>query len=272
MGVVLGLGVGAGLLLILSGLPDRSPAKPRRDRSLPSPGLLMRCVGAGAAAGLLGLGVTAVPVLGLLAGIVGAGVPLLWQARSRARRLREHRSAWPDAIDAMVGGLRAGMPLGETLAALAETGPDPLRPHFAAFAVQWRCGASFDQAVTALAVDADDPVADRIVVSLRLAMRSGSAQTGAALTTLGDFLRADARMRAEIEARQSWTVNAARVAVAAPWLVVALLSTRPESVAAYASPTGSLLLLGAAVACVVAYLTMRRIARLPSLTRLEVHR
>ena len=37
------------------------------------------------------------------------------------------------------------------------------------------------------------------------------------------MLREDLRTRGELRARQSWTVNGARVAVCAPWLVLALL-------------------------------------------------
>jgi tight adherence protein B len=80
---------------------------------------------------------------------------------------------------------------------------------------------------------------------------------------LSTFLRADARTRGEIEARQSWTVNAARLSVASPWLVLAFLSLRPETVARYDTSAGvAVLAIGAAV-CVTAYRIMIRIARLP---------
>ncbi|MEK8228443.1 hypothetical protein NKG05_24035 [Oerskovia sp. M15] len=42
----------------------------------------------------------------------------------------------------------------------------------------------------------------------------------------------------ELEARQSWTVNGARVAVAGPWVVLALLATRLETAQAYNSLQG----------------------------------
>ncbi len=83
------------------------------------------------------------------------------------------------------------------------------------------------------------------------------------MRTLSRFLRDDARTRAELEARQSWTVNAAKLAAAAPWLVLALLSTRPESVQAYKSGAGALVLLTGAVVTAVAYWAMIRIGRLP---------
>ena len=69
--------------------------------------------------------------------------------------------------------------------------------------------------------------------------------------------------RAELEARQSWTVNAARLAVCAPWLVLLLLGTQPAAVAAYRSAAGGAVLLAGMVASVVCYRVMLRIGALP---------
>ena len=82
------------------------------------------------------------------------------------------------------------------------------------------------------------------------------------------MIREDLRTRGELEARQSWTVNGARLAVAAPWVVLALLSTRAQSAAAYNSATGVAVLVGGALACAVAYRLMVAIGRLPEDERL----
>ena len=66
----------------------------------------------------------------------------------------------------------------------------------------------------------------------------GGTDLGRLLSTLSGFLRDDARTRAELLARQSWSVNAARMAVAAPWLVLILLATQRETLQAYDTPTG----------------------------------
>jgi len=113
-----------------------------------------------------------------------------------------------------------------------------------------------------------DPTADRVIVSLAMAADAGGRNVGVVLATQGDFVRADLRMRGEIDARQSWTVNGARVAVAAPWLAVAVLSIRGDAAAAYATPMGAAVLLVVAVVGVVAYWVMTRIAALPQPHRL----
>lgn len=57
----------------------------------------------------------------------------------------------------------------------------------------------------------------------------------------------------------SWS----RLAVAAPWIVLAMMCTRPEAVQSYASATGTMVLAGGAGCTLIAYRLMLRIARLP---------
>ena len=96
-----------------------------------------------------------------------------------------------------------------------------------------------------------------------MAREVGGSDLGRLLRTLSAFLREDARTRAELETRQGWTVNAARLAVAAPWIVLGLLSLRPEAVDAYNSTAGLVVLAVGGGLCLVAYRVMVRIGRLP---------
>jgi tight adherence protein B len=203
------------------------------------------------------------PVAACLALLAGASPLMALRARAQ-RRQADLRHAWPDAVDHLASAVRAGLSLPEALAALAVRGPADLRAGFAAFEVDYRATGRFDLALDDLKVRLADPVADRVVESLRLARQVGGTDLGRLLRTLADFLRSDARLRGELEARQSWTVNAARLAVTAPWVVLLVLATRPESVAAYSRPAGVVVLgVGAAVSA-TSYALMRRIARLPA--------
>ena len=91
----------------------------------------------------------------------------------------------------------------------------------------------------------------------------GGTDLGRMLRTLSTFLRTDQRTRGELEARQSWTVNGARLAVAAPWLVLALMSGRGMSAQAFDTPAGVAVLVGGAIVSALAYAVMLRIGRLP---------
>lgn len=275
MGAILGLAVGLGLVLVLLGVTTepraRAPRRSRLGRLLDAAGvdrvtpasLLAACIGAGLLAGLIALVVTAVPIVALIATVVVGYLPFVVLKRRAHRRAKQLRSCWPDAIDILGSAVRAGMSLPEAVVDLASRGPQPLRASFARFATEYRATGSFAQALMVLKETLRDPVADRVVVSLGIARDVGGTDLGRVLATLSDFLRQDARARGEIEARQSWTVNAARVAVAAPWVTLALLCTRAEAVQAYSTSLGALILAAAAVLSVVAYRVMIAVGRLP---------
>ena len=275
VGAALGVGVAVGLVLLFGG---RQPAPSHRrvrgsalSRLIESAGVArVSATGVIFASAMLAtvsalvlLAATGILALAVLAGAVTAGVPIILLRRRAQQRVAALRTGWPDAVDILVSAVRAGMSLPEATADLARWGPEPLRPACAAMAAEYRATGSFTTALAVLKQHLADPVADRVVASLLIAREVGGTDLGRVLSTLSEFLREDARTRGEIEARQSWTVNAARLAVAAPWITVAILCTRPEAVAAYASAGGSILLLGAGVLTVLAYRLMLRIGRLP---------
>jgi tight adherence protein B len=275
VGAILGMSVAAGVLLVAAAL--LAPRGPRRRRGgaltrlattaqmprLTASAVVAGCVVSALAAGVLALLVTALPAAAVLAAVAGGALPVLVLRRRAAAHRRAVRSAWPDAVDHLVSAVRAGMALPEAVADLARSGPEPLRPAFGSFAVEYLATGSFTDSTDALQRQLDDPVADRVTAALRLAREVGGTELGVMLRTLSAMLRDDARTRSEILARQSWTIAAARMAVAAPWLTLALLCTRPEAAAAYASATGALVLAVAAALSVVAYAAMMRIGRLP---------
>lgn len=206
---------------------------------------------------------TGVPAIGTCFGAMAGWAPVAL-VRVRARRRRAAlRDIWPDAVDNLTSAVRAGLSLPEALGQLSVRGPLELRTAFADFAEDYRATGRFYDCLDRLKDRMADPVADRLVEALRIAREVGGSDLGRLLRTLSVFLREDARTRGELETRQSWTVNGARLAVAAPWIVLALLATRPQAVAAYDRPAGAAVLLVGAACSLVAYRVMIRIGRLP---------
>jgi tight adherence protein B len=76
-------------------------------------------------------------------------------------------------------------------------------------------------------------------------------------------VRADAALRGEVEARQSWIRGAAVLGAVAPGVILGLLVMRPEGRDAYASPEGVIVIMVGAVVSLLAYRVMLRIGRLP---------
>ncbi|MDO4792000.1 MAG: type II secretion system F family protein [Buchananella hordeovulneris] len=279
MGVIVGLLGGSGLLLIWWAVVEPTPQRSRRQsawgarvkdlliqagfKRATAGQLLAVCAGVGVTVTLAGWVLTTALPVGASLGVLASLIPLAVVGGRARRRREELRSLWPDVVDDILSSVRAGASLPETLVSQAERGPELLRPAFQEYAAYLRATGRFDSALDVLKASVADPVADRLVEALRLARSVGGADLGKLLRALSEMLRADLRTRGELQARQSWTVNGARVAAVAPWLVLLLLATRPEAISAFRSSQGALVLLVGALATAFAYVAMIRLGRLP---------
>jgi tight adherence protein B len=277
MGALVGLGVGVGLMLIWAAF-----ALPRSSRpEVSAPGALARLLGRAGLGDVTPAGV--VTLCALLFAVVFALVqavsrtapisfvfaamaayaPILLLQQRATRRLRDFAEVWPEAVDNLASAVRAGMSLPDAVSALGTTGPEALRGDFAQFALDYQVTGRFSECLDRLKDRLADPVGDRVVEGLRLAREVGGGDLGRLLRNLSGFLRDDARTRSELESRQAWTVNGARLAVSAPWIVLLLMSFQTSAIRHYASPGGVIVLGIGFTVCVVAYWAMMRIGRLP---------
>ncbi|CEA08635.1 Bacterial type II secretion system protein F domain protein [Arthrobacter saudimassiliensis] len=276
MSAAAGLGLGLGLFLLWWSC-WAAPAAGRERRPgrlaamiaqsgierLTAGGLIWACCAAAVLMFLVFLAITAsLPVAACFA-LFGAALPpalVNWQA---SRRRSQREQLWPEAVDHLRSAIRAGLPLPEALGQLGSTGPEDLRGPFREFAADYRSGGQFFPALDNLKERLSDPVADRIIEALKVTRDVGGSDLGRLLGTLSTFLRDNARTRSELLARQSWTINAARLAVAAPWIVLVLLSSQPAAAASYNTPAGAGVLVFGLVVSLVCYRLMLRIGALP---------
>jgi tight adherence protein B len=279
MGAVLGLTVGIGVLLIFLSFSGNRPVRAVKESYV---GTLVKAAGlpnvtsgtvyttmgiAALVTGSIVLIITSIPIVALM-GALGATFLPIFSLKRRVRvRAKALRTSWPDAVDSLASSVRAGMSLPEAVADLSRNGPASLRYAFEHFCDYYRSTGSFAQALNALQERLGDPVADRVISALRIAYEVGGTDLGQVLRTLSALLRSDAITRGDIEARQSWTISAARMSIAAPWLTLAMLCTRPDAVAAFRTGQGAVVLLGAAAVSFIAYRIMLRIGALPTQSR-----
>ena len=83
------------------------------------------------------------------------------------------------------------------------------------------------------------------------------------LRTLSQFLREDLAIRIEIEAKHGWIKNSAVLAAVAPWILLLILSTQPETIAAYSTGIGLTILLAGVFLTVIAFFWMEKVGTLP---------
>lgn len=279
--IALGLLAGAGLALILVALrrpiahpserPSREPKSIRRLREdlaraglerIPVAGFLVIALVIGLVAGAAAVLFTGILILGALGFAAGlSGTISLVRLRSQQRR-RANSTHWPDVVDHLIASVRSGLGLPDAIDQLSKTGPEPLRQDFATFSRQYRATGAFNLAVDEAKERLADPVADRLFETLRMAREVGGTELVRVLRDFSSFLREEQGVRNEAQARQSWVLNAARLGVVAPWLVLIMLATRPEAAAAYNTTGGVIVIALGVVVSIIAYRLMLALGKL----------
>lgn len=268
----------AGVLLVLSpwlwpagATRAQSRGEQRLERLLEDAGLarvspsvvVMVSIALAAVVAAIAWLITQVLALTAVAMIAGAFAPFAWLRARRGALVRSRRALWSDVCDLLIASVRAGMSLPDAVASLAHSAPSELRPSFTAFQRDIMASGHFDSSAANLKVALADPAADRIVETLRMARQVGGTELTSVLRALADSVRADAALRAEVEARQSWIRGAAVLGVAAPWVILMLLASRPEGQSAFGSGEGMALIIAGATVSAIAYRVMIAIGRLP---------
>ncbi len=285
MTLIVGGALGLGLLLVVS--PFFWPATARirrrpglrlldawRDRlaqaglaAVSVPTLVAVSLILAAALSALTFAVVPVAALGVIGALLGLALPYIAVANRAKKLSRVNLVIWPDTVDHLVSGIRAGLSLPDSLASLASNGPASSREAFADFGADYGATGNFSGCLDRLKDRLADPVADRIVETLRMSREVGGSELTVVLRNLSTYLRQEAAIRSEVQARQGWVLNAARLGAAAPWVILLLLASRPEAAAAYNTPAGlAVILVGLAVS-VCAYRLMVAMARLPQQRR-----
>lgn len=277
MGALVGLGFGVGLLLIWTSVT--MPRQGRVKESTPgriaqllaraglshlaSGSLVALCAVCAVIAFVVLQAVSGAPPIAAAFAVMGGYLPIALVRRRAAKRQAEFAEVWPDAVDNLASAVRAGMSLPDALTALGRTGPEALRPDFEQFGLDYQVTGRFQDSLDRLKERLADPVGDRVVEGLRIAREVGGGELGRLLRNLSGYLRDEARTRSEMESRQAWTINGARLAVAAPWVVLLLMTSQSGSMDAYSSPLGVVVLATGGAMCALAYWLMMRIGRLP---------
>jgi tight adherence protein B len=203
-----------------------------------------------------------VPAIAPLGVALGLGVPVIALSSVRDSRRRRARALWPDVIDSIRVSLRSGSTLLESVSAAAAIVPAEWRSAWDGLETDLRRGSDAESALRRLQHVLADPIADRVVESLAVAREFGGTELPAVLSELARSIQKEQGIRDEARTRQSWVRHAATLGVIAPWVVLALLASRPENRDAYASASGSVLIVASAGATVVAYFVMTALGSL----------
>jgi tight adherence protein B len=213
-------------------------------------------VAAFVAAMLGGGGLLGASGLGFAAGF---GLPRWGLSFLKTRREKNFLKALPDAVDVIVRGIKAGLPLFESIKVVAADSPEPLRGEFLAIIETQAIGMPLGDACTRLFERMPVPEANFFGIVIAIQQKSGG-NLSEALGNLSKVLRDRKKMAEKIQAMSMEAKASAGIIGSLPPIVMLLvyLST-PEYISLlWTHPTGQLMLLGCAVWMSIGIFVMKR--------------
>jgi len=142
------------------------------------------------------------PVAALAAAGIAVALPHMAVGRMGRRRIGRFEALFPDAIDLMVRGLRSGLPVSETIAAVGREMKGPVGEEFRRVADAVRLGRDQDDALWDAARRLDTAEFKFFVISLSIQKETGG-NLSETLANLSDILRRRRQMRLKVRAMSS---------------------------------------------------------------------
>jgi tight adherence protein B len=187
---------------------------------------------------------------GVLAGVglgfgAGFGLPRWFLNFLKKRREKAFLKALPDAVDVIVRGIKAGLPLFDSIKVVAADATEPLRSEFLAIIETQTIGMPLGEACARLFERMPVPEANFFGIVVAIQQKSGG-NLSEALGNLSKVLRDRKKMAEKIQAMSMEAKASAGIIGSLPPIVMLLvyMSTPDYISLLWTHPTGQLMLLG----------------------------
>jgi tight adherence protein B len=183
-----------------------------------------------------------------LAFAAGFGLPRWALSFLKKRREKAFLKALPDAVDVIVRGIKAGLPLFESIKVVAADAPEPLKSEFLAIIETQAIGMPLSDACARLFERMPVPEANFFGIVVAIQQKSGG-NLSEALGNLSKVLRDRKKMAEKIQAMSMEAKASAAIIGALPPIVMILVYlTTPDYIALlWTHPTGQLMLVGCVI-------------------------
>ena len=183
-----------------------------------------------------------------LAFAAGLGLPRWSLSYLKKRREAKFLKALPDAVDVIVRGIKAGLPLFESIKVVAADAPEPLKSEFLAIIETQAIGMPLGEACTRLFERMPVPEANFFGIVIAIQQKSGG-NLSEALGNLSKVLRDRKKMAEKIQAMSMEAKASAGIIGSLPPIVMLLvyLPTPDYISLLWTHPTGQLMLVGCVV-------------------------
>jgi tight adherence protein B len=202
-------------------------------------------------AAVLGLGafvITTIFGIGLLPALgfsfaAGCGLPFWMLSFLKKRREAKFLAAFPDAVDVIVRGIKAGLPLLDSLRLIATDAVEPVRSEFRSVIETQTVGIPIGEATLKLYESIPVPEANFFGIVVSIQQRAGG-NLSEALGNLSRVLRDRKKMKAKIQAMSMEAKASASIIGALPIIVMGLVwMTSPTYIALlWTDPMGRVML------------------------------
>jgi tight adherence protein B len=215
----------------------------------------------------VGLGMFLVGVLGGAGLLVAAamafagafGLPRWWLSFLKKRREAKFLNAFPDAVDIIVRGVKAGLPLLDCLKVITTESPEPVKSEFRSIVETQAVGMPLGEAAMKLYEDMPVPEANFFGIVVAIQQKSGG-NLAEALGNLSRVLRDRKKMKAKIQAMSQEAKASAGIIGALPIAVMTLVYiTSPQYIALlWTEPLGRLMLAASAIWMFMGVMVMKK--------------
>ena len=189
----------------------------------------------------------------------GFGVPRWSLGFLKKRREKKFLKALPDAVDVIVRGIKAGLPLFESIKVVAADAPEPLRSEFAAIIETQAIGMPLGEACARLYERMPVPEANFFGIVVSIQQKSGG-NLSEALGNLSKVLRDRKKMAEKIQAMSMEAKASASIIGSLPPIEMVLVYiTTPDYISLlWTHPTGQVMLVGCLVWMSIGIMVMKK--------------
>ena len=194
-----------------------------------------------------------------LAFAAGFGVPRWALGFLKKRREQAFLKALPDAVDVIVRGIKAGLPLFDSIKVVAADAPEPLKSEFLAIIETQAIGMPLGEACGRLFERMPLPEANFFGIVVAIQQKSGG-NLSEALGNLSKVLRDRKKMADKIQAMSMEAKASAGIIGAMPPAVMTIVYiTTPDYISLlWTHPTGQLMLVGCVIWMTIGILVMKK--------------
>lgn len=190
----------------------------------------------------------ALSVVGCVFVVCSFGLPRWFVNFRRKRRFNAFLTEFPNSVDIIVRGVRAGLPLNECLGIIAREAKEPIKSEFIAIVDAQKMGIPLNEAIGKLFENV--PLAESNFFGIVISIQStAGGNLSEALGNLSNVLRDRKKMKAKVAAMSAEAKASGGIIGSLPFLVGGIVYlTSPEYIMIlFTHPTGNLILVAAGI-------------------------